>query len=106
MNQYHHVTPRSVPWIFAAGLCLGVSGCAFRQGYIDNQEDALLSNDHAAVSRGQRTYDTSVIENGLYSGQTKAAATELDDTRHKLVIDQRQFDDYKSASGQSAESRQ
>ena len=92
--------------IFAAGLCLSQSGCLFRRSNIDGLEEHQLSYDRAEVDSTQKGYRDSVDENGPYSGQAMKAGTDLNDAQQKLRTDQRQYDDYLSASGQSAEPRQ
>src|SRR5579863_9414870 len=89
-----------------AGVCLLTSGCSFRQGYIDDQEDLQLSKDHSAVDSTQQGYEASLLESGLYSGETRTASSDLHDAERKLEIDQRQSDNYQSASGQSSEPRE
>jgi hypothetical protein len=92
--------------IIFAGFCIFASGCSYRQAYINDQEEHLMSDDKAEVFSTQDTYDASVLASGLYSGETKTAGTDLFDAKRKLEIDQRQFDNYMSASGQSSVPRE
>jgi len=73
----------------------------FRQLNIDNHEDRLISFDQAQVKSTQQDYRDSVYENGLYSAQTVQAGTNMSSAENKLLSDQRDYDQYLSASGQS-----
>jgi hypothetical protein len=93
-------------WMTAAIMCLLLSGCLFRQANIDNHEDHLLSYDQTEVESAEQAYRASVLVNGQYSAQTVQAGTDQKDAQHKLVTDQRGYDEYRSASGQSTKSPQ
>jgi len=92
-------------WMIAAGLCLSASGCLFRQSYIDHHEDQLLSYDQAGVESTQEEYRASVLVNGQYSARTVKAGTDLNDAQLKRVADQSDYNEYRSASGQSSAPR-
>jgi hypothetical protein len=96
----------STLWITAAILCLLMSGCMFRQANIDGHEDHLLSYDRSDVDSTQKVYRDSVLANGQYSSESEKAGSDMKDAQHKLDIDQRDYDQYRSASGQSAVSLQ
>src|ERR1700690_3816876 len=102
----HHMKYRIYRWSLTFGLLLMASGCSFRQSYINGQENHLISNDHADVDSSQEGYRASVQDSGLDSERSMKARSDLNDARQKLTTDQRQYDDYRSASGQSQELRQ
>lgn len=88
-------------WITAAILCLLMSGCMFRQANIDAHEDHILSYDQGDVDSTQKVYRASVLANGQHSPEAEAAGGNMKDAQHKLDLDQRDYDQYRSASGQS-----
>jgi len=92
---------RKYRWMIAAGLCLAASGCLFRRAAIDGHENRLISFDEAQVDTTRQGYQASVIENGLYSARTVQAGTDMNDAQQKLSTDQRDYDQYLSASGQT-----
>jgi len=100
------ITAYSRWWIFAVALCLLATGCSYRQAYIDGQEDHQLSNDHAGVDSAEQEVRSSLNESGPDSERTMNARTDFDDAQRKVIRDQRQYDNYLSASGQSSVPRE
>jgi hypothetical protein len=107
-----------------AGLSLLPGGCMFRQTSINRQQGQLLTEDRAEVDSTRRIYQASILAaghpeggpdgafapHGYYYGSNlgtgsqaeKNAFDNMDSAQRKLTVDQRQFDDYRSASGQSS----
>ena len=79
-----------------------MSGCMFQKANINGHEDHLITFDQAQVTSTQQDYHNSVLNNGLYSAQTVGAESDMTRAQHKLDIDERDYDQYRSASGQDS----
>src|ERR1035438_7017052 len=92
--------------ILFASLGLLPAGCMFSRTGIDRQMNQQLTNDRAEVNTTREDYHDSVLESGLYSGESKTALDNMGSAQRKLAVDRKQFDDYNSASGQSSVPRE
>ena len=81
-------------------------GCMFRQAGINQKMEQQLATDRADVKSSEQEVHASVLESGRLSDETRTATHNRDRAQRQLEIDQRQFDNYKSASGQSHEPRE
>jgi len=93
-------------WLLAAGLCLAATGCSYRQGVVNGQAEHLLRDDHTDLDNTRRDYRYSVNESGMDSEASQTMMMSVQTAERKLEVDQRQFDNYKSASGQSSVPRE
>ena len=87
-------------------IALIQGGCMFRQAGINRAMEQQLADDRSDAANAQQGYNASVEASGRESGQTKTATRNMNSAQRKLEADQRQFDNFKSASGQSADPRE